>query len=249
MHENKQNWTWVQTWQIFSNGKNWPVPEAKPRGKFFPAFFFLCQMKTETDIPTRKTMGFETFNDFSSEHKYRHEKIISILVLKIISIYSSAPRYCTALTRSTSLSGSVSEGKCFLTHSATRSFRSTLGPASLSPSPEDWTTRTDDRCSKTSLKKSARPPEPASTSHGMELFRERSTLWQKRRKRRIILLFLNFYSQSHQWQSTWNSDCTSSMLASPDTSIHRTGMSMLPLPEQIQTFSLPPVNFIYTDVT
>ncbi|TNN54284.1 hypothetical protein EYF80_035512 [Liparis tanakae] len=44
---------------------------------------------------------------------------------------------CAALTRSTSLSDSASDGKCFLTRSATLSFRSTLGPASASPSPDD----------------------------------------------------------------------------------------------------------------
>lgn len=86
-----------------------------------------------------------------------------------------------ALTRSTSLSISeVSEGKCRLTRSATLSFKSKLGPASLSPSPEDWTTGTKDRCSRTSLRKSARPPEPARTSQGMLFLRERSTLWYKK---------------------------------------------------------------------
>lgn len=89
-----------------------------------------------------------------------------------------------ALTRSTSLSISeVSEGKCRLTRSATLSFRSTLGTASLSPSPEDWTTGIKDRCSRTSLRKSARPPEPARTSQGMLFLRERSTLWCKSKQK------------------------------------------------------------------
>ncbi|KAF3853528.1 hypothetical protein F7725_014216 [Dissostichus mawsoni] len=57
--------------------------------------------------------------------------------------------------------------------------QSTLGPASPSPSEEDWAVGAEDRFSRTSLRKSASPPEPASTSQGMEVFRERSTLWWK----------------------------------------------------------------------
>lgn len=82
----------------------------------------------------------------------------------------------------------MSEGKCLLTRSATLSFRSTLGPASPSPSLEDWAAGAEDRFSKRSLKKSARPPEPASTSQGMEVFRERSTLWQREGKEKIVCL-------------------------------------------------------------
>lgn len=139
----------------------------------------------------------------------------------------------TALTRSTSLSNSVSEGKCLLIRSATLSFRSTLGTgASLCPSPEDWTTGTEDRCCRTSLRKSARPPDPARTSQGMLFLRERSTLWQISEQKRLQFLSGTIIKKS---LANINSR-TSSMFAPPDTSIQMTGISMLPLPGEEKHF-------------
>lgn len=139
------------------------------------------------------------------------------------------------LTCSTSLSISDSEGKCFLTRSASLSFRSTMGPASTSPSLEAWTTEAEDMFSRTSQRKSAKPPEPASTSQGMEVFRERSTLWQQREWKGVLYEWKGFSRHFLKSRLNWhsvNDGCTSSMVASPDTSMQRTGMLMLPLPTQ-----------------
>lgn len=132
-------------------------------------FYFIILMELYSVDANKRVWFIDTKSEFKRS-KILHHGITSHVRNDFLDVHA-------ALTRSTSLSVSeVSEGKCRLTRSVTLSFRSTLGPVSLSPSPEDWTTGTEDRCSRTSLRKSARPPEPARTSQGMLFLRERSTL-------------------------------------------------------------------------
>ena len=82
------------------------------------------------------------------------------------------------VTCSTSLSRSPCPGKWLRTISATRSLMSTLGVAPPSPSAGgEGEGGAGDTRSRTSLSRSATPPEPARISQGMEVFRDSSTRW------------------------------------------------------------------------